>query len=407
VRAIPVREAEAIILGLAQPLQDIETIGLAAARDRVLARAVTSDLDFPHDDNSAMDGYAVRFADVAAPTEPVALSLSEEIPAGAAPKQELQPGQAARIFTGGLVPVGADTIIIQENTRVEGDRVWIDAAPEASGAFVRHRGAFYQAGSPLLPAGIVLGPAEIAVLAAAQIADIPVVRQPRVAILSTGDELVPADRPLARGQIVDSNSYALAAFVAAAGAVPVPIGIVRDRPEELRAAMQTAIASADVVLSTGGVSVGDYDFVEALLAELGGEIHIRAVAIKPGKPLTVAAFPKCLYFGLPGNPVSALASCWRFVGAALRKYSGRSGPWEPPRLRATTLSDLNAGGKRETYLWGNLTLQQGHYKFSLATGSHSSGNLINLAQTNALAIVPVGQTKISAGSDVEVLLQQT
>ena len=402
---ISVREAEAIILGLAQPLQEFETVSLAAARDRVLALAVTSDLDFPHDDNSAMDGYAIRFADVADRAGPVALTLGEEIPAGAIPQQDLQPGQAARIFTGGLLPIGADTIVIQENTRAEGDRVWIDTIPETLGAFVRCRGAFYRAGAPLLPAGIALGPPEIAVLAAARIAAVPVVRQPRVAILSTGDELVPPDRPLARGQIVDSNSYALTAFVAAAGAVPVPIGIVKDRPEALRAAMQTAMASADLVLSTGGVSVGAYDFVEELLAELGGEIHIRAVAIKPGKPLTVATFANCLYFGLPGNPVSALASCWRFVGTALRKRSGRSGPWEPPCLRVPTESVLKAGGRRETYLWGNLILAEGHYKFRLAAGSHSSGNLINLAQTNALAIVPIGQTEIPVGSEVDVLLQ--
>lgn len=403
---IPVREAETIILSSIQPLQDREIVGLTAARDRILARAVTSGLDFPHDDNSAMDGYAVRFTDVADGGKPVALTLGEEIPAGAIPQKNLQPGEAARIFTGGLLPVGADTIVMQENTRVEGDRVWIEAAPDALGAFVRRRGAFYRAGEPLLPAGSLLGPPEIAVLAAAQIVAVPVVRQPRVAILSTGDELVPPDRPLARGQIVDSNGYALAAFVEACGAVPVPIGIVRDRPEELRAAMERAIASADLVLSTGGVSVGAYDFVEELLADLGGEIRVRSVAIKPGKPLTVASFPNCLYFGLPGNPVSALASCWRFVGAALRKCSGRSQPWEPPRLRVLTLSDLKAGGKRETYLWGNLTLRDGRYRFQLAAGSHSSGNLINLAQTNALAIVPVGQTEILAGSEVEVLLQQ-
>lgn len=403
---LPVRDAEAIILSLVEPLRECEVVNLGNARDRILGQPVASQLDFPHADNSAMDGYAVRYADVAGGTDARGLEVIEDIPAGAVPRQDLAPGRAARIFTGGLLPAGADTIVIQENTRTEGDRVWVETAPEALGAFVRRQGAFYRAGDPLLPAGTRLGPPEIAVLAAAQITAIPVVRQPRVAILATGNELVPPDGPLDRGQIVDSNSYALAAFVAACGAVPVPLGIIKDRREDLRQAMARAIAAADFVLSTGGVSVGAYDFVEDLLGELGGEIRIRSVAIKPGKPLTVARFPQCLFFGLPGNPVSALASCWRFVGAALRKGAGCSGPWEPPRLRVPTRSNLQAGGKRETYLWGNLRLEDGRYAFELAAGSHSSGNLINLARTNALAIVPVGQREIAAGSEVEVLLQQ-
>ncbi len=402
---LPVAEAEAIILEAVEPIGDREVVGLEAARGRILGAAVTSTLDFPHDDNSAMDGYAVRFAD--ASVVPASLEVAAEIPAGTVPARALQPGQAARIFTGGLLPAGADTIVIQENTQhLEGDRVRIEVAPEAAGAFVRHRGAFYRAGDPLLPAGVPLGPAEIAVLAAAQIVEIPVVRRPRVAILATGNELVPPDVALARGQLVDSNSYALAAFVESCGGVPTRLGIVKDRPEQLRQAMAAAIATADIVLSTGGVSVGAYDYVEDLLAELGGRVRVRSVAIKPGKPLTVAAFERCLYFGLPGNPVSALASCWRFVGPALRKQSGRTGSWGPAKLRVPTLDDLSAGGKRETYLWGNLVSVAGRYCFRLAAGSHSSGNLINLARTNALAIVPVGQTQIPAESEVMVLLPQ-
>ena len=344
---LPVREAEAIILNLVKPIRDREYVSLDDARNRVLAEPVASNLDFPHDDNSAMDGYAVRFADVADRATPAILKIVEEIPAGSVPARDLAPGEAARVFTGSLLPNGADTIVIQENARADGDRVAIDAAPDGPGTFVRRRGAFYRGGDPLLPPGTPLGPPEIAVLAAAQITSIPVWRRPRVAILSTGNELVPPDRPLARGQIVDSNRYALAAFVAACGAVPVPLGIFKDRPEELRQGMARAIASADLVLSTGGVSVGTYDFVEELLGELGGEIRIRSVAIKPGKPLTVATFPHshCSYFGLPGNPVSALASCWRFVSAALKKCAGRPGPWGPPRLRVPTLGGSPSGGQ--------------------------------------------------------------
>ena len=182
------------------------------------------------------------------------------------------------------------------------------------------------------------------------------------------------------------------------------MGIIPDDRPKLTAAMAEAIASADFVLSTGGVSVGDYDYVEAILAELGGEIHIRSVAVKPGKPLTVAKFPNCVYFGLPGNPVSALVSCWRFVAPAINKLAGLPpSTWEPKWLMATATQDLIADGIRETYLWGKVELVQGEYQFTLSGGSHSSGNLINLAGTNALGVIPVGTNIISAGAKVRVL----
>ena len=302
-----------------------------------------------------------------------------------------------------MLPDGADTIVIQENTHREGDRVTIFSAPEPN-EFVRHQGAFYQAGTPLLAAGITLGASEIAVLATAQCSQLVVYRRPRVAILSTGDELVTPEQLLQPGQIVDSNQYALASFVTDNGGVPLKLGIVRDRPEELKKAISQAIQSADLVLSTGGVSVGDYDYVDRILAELGGTLHVRSVAIKPGKPLTVATFNhNCLYFGIPGNPVSALVSCWRFVQPALRKLSGQQN-YLPRLVNAITCHDLKAAGRRETYLWGQLHLVDGKYKFTLAGGSHSSGNLINLAQTNGLAIVPVGQKLIAEGEEVKVML---
>lgn len=407
---LSVNEAEGIILSLVRGLdfkQDTETINLEAANGRILAQPVTGKLDFPHWDNSAMDGYAVCYGDVQGcnATNPITLNVITEIAAGDRPKTKIEPGQAARIFTGAMLPDGADTIVIQENTQTEGDRVTILSAPEPK-EFVRHQGAFYQAGTPLLAAGITLGASEIAVLATAQCSQLVVYRRPRVAILSTGDELVTPEQLLQPGQIVDSNQYALASFVTDNGAIPLKLGIVRDRPEELKKAIAQAIQSADLVLSTGGVSVGDYDYVDRILAELGGTLHIRSVAIKPGKPLTVATFNhnhNCLYFGIPGNPVSALVSCWRFVRPALRKLSGQQN-YLPCLVNAITCHDLKAAGRRETYLWGQLHLVDGKYKFALAGGSHSSGNLINLAQTNGLAIVPVGQKLIAEGEEVKVML---
>jgi molybdopterin molybdotransferase len=233
---------------------------------------------------------------------------------------------------------------------------------------------------------------------------VTVYRLPRVAILSTGDELVAPTANLQPGQIVDSNQYAIAAFVTQAGGIPICMGIVPDDRAKLTAAMSEAISSADLVISTGGVSVGDYDYVEAILAELGGDIQIRSVAIKPGKPLTVAQFPTCTYFGLPGNPVSALVSCWRFVQPAIDKLAGVPMAQSSPHwLTAVTVQNLTADGQRETYLWGRVELIEGEYRFTLAGGSHSSGNLINLAGTNALGVIPVGVNLINAGAKVQVL----
>ncbi|MBE9129721.1 gephyrin-like molybdotransferase Glp [Coleofasciculus sp. LEGE 07081] len=414
---LPVNQAESIILELVQPLNaqlDIEIVDLSIATGRILASPVTSQLDFPHWDNSAMDGYAVRHADVQSASEqqPARLEIVEEIPAGYQPQQTIQPGQAARIFTGACMPDGADTVIMQENTKGENNGVLILQASKPQ-AFVRHRASFYQAGTPLLNSGIQLGAPEIAVLAAAQCTQLTVYRRPRVAIFSTGNELVMPNQPLQPGQIVDSNQYALAAFVTLSGGIPIPLRIVPDTPEALEKAIAHAISSADIVLSTGGVSVGDYDYVEQILAQLGAEIHIRSVAVKPGKPLTVAQFPALsqkgakrpvLYFGLPGNPVSALVSCWRFVQPALAKLSGLpQAAWKPRFVKAIAFHELRADGRRETYLWGQLQLVDGCYEFHLAGGSHSSGNLINLAQTTGLAVVPCGQTLISAGESVQVL----
>ncbi len=411
---LSVRDAENIIFDLVQPLntekdENIEIVDLFDANGRILADSVVSNLDFPHWDNSAMDGYAVRYADVqeCSQDKPVSLQIVEDIPAGYQPQITIQSGQAARIFTGAVMPQGADTIVMQENTRREENHVVILTAPKPE-EFVRKRANYYQAGNPLLAAGIELKAAEIAILAAAQCPQIKVYRKLKVAILSSGDELVTPNQPLQPGQIVDSNQYALAALVQQMGAEPLMLGIIKDEPETLKEAISNAINNADIVLSSGGVSVGDYDYVEQIIESLGGEIHVRSVAVKPGKPLTVATFPSTfsttLYFGLPGNPGSALVTFWRFVKPAIQKFSGLAEGWKPEFLQAETLHDLRSNGKRETYIWGNLKVNNGAYQFQVAGGSQSSGNLINLAQTNALAMIPVGQKLINQGEKVQVWL---
>lgn len=407
---LPAKDAEQQILEFVHPLQfssDSEAIALLDAVGRILAEPVVSQLDFPHWDNSAMDGYAVRYEDVqdCSADAPVVLEVIEEIPAGYLPKELVQPGTAARIFTGAIMPVGANTIVIQEEVAREGDHITITHAPQPQ-AFVRYRGSFYRAGEPLLPAGTRLRAPEIAILAAAQCQQVTVLRRLRVAILSTGDELVGIDQPLEPGQIVDSNQYALAALVQQMGAEPLLLGVVPDRPDALQAKVTEALECADVVLSSGGVSVGDYDYVEQVLAELGAEIHIRSVAVKPGKPLTVATFAALnhrLYVGLPGNPASALVTFWRFVQPALRKMAGWGEPWEPQFVTAKTRKELKSDGRRETYVWGTLRLVEGQYEFEGAGGNHSSGNLINLSQTTGLGVVPIDQTYVAAGERILVL----
>jgi molybdopterin molybdotransferase len=403
---ITVTEAETIILNLINPLNEIETITLDIALNRILAKSVNSNLDFPHWDNSAMDGYAVKFEDVknANENQPISLEIVEEIPAGYQPKVTLKSNETARIFTGSMLPQGADTIVIQENTTRENNQVKILVSPPEKGDFVRKKGDFYQAGNQLLTVGICLKPAEIAVLAAANCDNLTVYRRPKIAIFSTGDELVKINQDLQAGQIVDSNQYALAAFLRANEAIPIQLGIVKDDQQALRETIAHAISIADIVLSTGGVSVGEYDYIEEILAELGAKIEITSVAVKPGKPLTVAKFPQCVYFGIPGNPVSALVSCWRFIQPALKKLSGINHNWKPIFINAISEQNLKSGGQRETYLWGKLSIKEGEYFFELAGGSHSSGNLINLAQTNALAMMSIGTKLIEKGEKIKVMI---
>ncbi|AKE63094.1 Molybdopterin biosynthesis protein MoeA [Microcystis aeruginosa NIES-2549] len=401
-----VKEAESIILTQIQPRQETEKVSLEAAFGRILAEDISSDLDFPYWDNSAMDGYAVRYEDVKDinPENPVTLKIIAEIPAGQAPEIIIQPGETARIFTGAMLPAGSDTIIMQENTQKQGERVAILIPPEKIGLFVRQRGTFYRAGNTLLKAGIAINSPEMAVLATAQATELTVFSRPQVAIFSTGDELINPDETLQKGQIIDSNRYALTAFVASLGAIPRPLGIIKDNPDLLRETIRKAINSSAIVLSTGGVSVGDYDYIEGILGELGGKILIGSVAIQPGKPLTFATFPNgCIYFGIPGNPVSALVSCWRFVQMAIKKLSGLT-DYQNKFLRVITRDTLKSQGQREVYLWGKIEIIEGVYQFQLASGQHNSANLINLAGTNALAIIPQGKTTIQAGETVEVMI---
>jgi len=405
-----VKATEALILDLVKPLLEQEEVDLNQSLGRILAQDIYSDLDFPLWHNSAMDGYAFRFSDLQQYTT-LAIAPSD-IPAGSPQNQLIKAGECMRIFTGGILPKGADTVIMQEDVEIIGDRLQVKSMPKF-GEYVRQKGEFYQAGTILLLAGLRINPAEIGILAATQNQKVKVYRQPRVSIISTGNELrnLSSDS-LLKGQIIDSNYYALTGLLTQAGAISISMGIVGDRPEDLAEIMTKALDQSDLVISSGGVSVGDYDYVDRVLADLGASIQIKSCAIKPGKPLTVATFDEGfkqkLYFGVPGNPASLMVCFNRFIKGAIAKLSGANSTyWYPQYIQAITSEDLHAQGRRETYLWGYVTTNQNNWQFQPVLNpisGYSSGNLISWAGVNALAILKINQTYIPRGELALVMM---
>ena len=419
---LPVAEVEKIILNLVKPFDpefDSEILPLSQTLNRILAEEIKSELDFPHWDNSAMDGYALRYADLENLQEIKLAIAPKDIPAGVATSRTLAQGECIRIFTGGMLPIGADTVVMQEDSDLLGNFLQLKVKPQ-QGEYVRRKGEFIQAGTTLVTAGTKLGATEIGALASARCQQVKVFRQPKVAIISTGNELVSLEDSqfLQAGQIIDSNLYALSTLINQSGAIAIPFGVVRDDRQELESVMRMAIATADIVISTGGVSVGDYDYVDELLVKIGADIHVQSVAIKPGKPLTFASFTralnvnrsedKVLYFGVPGNPVSAMLSFWRFIRGAFAKLNGSNETyWYPQFIRAVTTEDLHAQGRRETYLWGKLTYAKGNPIFQPVKNylnNYSSGNLISAIGTNALAVMRINQTYVPAGDEALIML---
>ena len=302
----------------ATPVLGPERVPLAAALGRVAAEDVCSTRAVPTAPNSAMDGYAVRHVDLAG--LPARLRVAAVEPAGVVVEAPLAPGTAVKLFTGSVVPAGADTVVRIEDTAEEDGAVVVRLAPPR-GADIRAAGEDIRPGQRVLAAGTAIGPADVGVLASVGRATLLVHQRPRVAILSTGTELVELEETPGPGQVVNSNAYTLAAAVREAGAEPVVLPIVRDRPEDIRALLAQALG-ADVVLSSGGVSVGDLDFVKGALAALGVEQLFWKVAQKPGKPLAFGRLGARLVFGLPGNPVSALVCFYLYVRPALRRLQG-------------------------------------------------------------------------------------
>ena len=311
-------QAQTLLANAAGPLQRSEEVSLADTAGRVLAADLSATVDIPPADNSAMDGYALRVADWGAG---VRLPIQQRCYAGEMP-EPLKPGHAIRLFTGSLIPEGADTVVMQEDTAEADGQVEISRAPKP-GQHIRRRGEDTMAGAPLLAAGTVLEAAHVALMASQGLARVRVVGQLRVGILTTGDELVLPGQPRAAEQIYNSNGPMLAALARGMGALPVHVLHARDTEADLQAAFKTLLADCDLVVSVGGVSVGERDLVKPALASLGGELALWKVRMKPGKPVALAQIDGKPVVGLPGNPVSAYAVFTLLVTPLMRRMQGR------------------------------------------------------------------------------------
>lgn len=380
-----------------------ERVDLLNALGRVITENIIAPLDIPTTPNSAMDGYAVKAIDIenASIDNPIRLKVIEDLPAGYIAKSTLEHGQAIRIMTGATIPIGADAIVMVEVTKTDGDFVEIYESSKV-GQHIRAKGEDLQAGNLLISSGTKLGSAEVGVLALVQRPFVKVSRQPLVAILSTGDELVEIDQPITPGKVVNSNSYSLAALVKACGGVPTIQPIAKDNESEIRRAIETALA-ADFVISSGGVSVGDYDYVKQVLNSLGADLKFWRVSMKPGKPIAFGILKGKPYFGLPGNTVSSMLSFLLFVRPALLKAMNLPAPWTLPTIKVILDSDARSKGDRRTYLRANLRYQDGQFYAKLAP-RQGSGVLSSMLGANGLVILEESVTEIKQGETADAIV---
>ena len=393
-RSLGVDEALERILARVRIL-DAERIDLMDALGATLAEDVAADRDVPPFRNSAMDGYAVRGTDVAA--APARLTVVGDIAAGAVPSRAVGAGEAMRIMTGAPMPEGADTVVRVEDTDNRTDQVTITVATQP-GTSVRAAGEDLKRGETILTAGMVLRPAELGVLATMGRRVVSVTKRPRVAVLSTGDELIEIDAPLQPGQIRDANRYSLSAAARAAGATPVPLGIVRDTAEDLRHALRDAAMQADVIVTSGGVSVGDHDHVKPVVDELGS-MDFWSIAIRPGRPLAFGQIDGTLIFGLPGNPVSSLLGFELFVRPALLKMAGRR-LLQRPRVTATLDDTLDTPPGLRFFARGIYDPATNTVR---STGPQGSGILRSMALANCFIDIPDTVQHVGRGESVTVI----
>lgn len=396
---ISVDEARARILECFSPLGG-EKVSLLDALGRVLAEDIYARRSLPPIDNSAMDGFAIRSEDTfgASKDSPVLLKVAGDIPAGILPRKELRQGEAMRIMTGAPLPAGADAVVRKEEVEERGEEIAIKA-PVSPGADIRSAGEDVRAGSLVIPRGVLVRPAEIAMCAALGRSFLSVIRRPLVTIVSTGSELSEIDGEVSPEKIVNSNGYALAASVKACGAAAVLLGIVPDDRDALRQAFLEA-ARGDVIVSSGGVSVGDYDLVKDIMQEVGNEMKFWRVAMRPGRPLAFGFINGTPLFGLPGNPVSSAVSFEQFVRPAIRKMMGHQRLFRPT-ARAVLEENIEKSTELRYFIRGILREEGGKY-FVKRTGEQGSGIIASLVAANVLIILPEGKDVVKKGEEVEV-----
>ena len=401
--SMPVAKARELIARFLTPVSAVERLHIRAALGRVLAEDVISPLDVPAHDNSAMDGYAVRFTDLKADGE-ASLKIVGSAFAGVPFQDVVKAGECVRIMTGGVVPAGCDTIVMQEHATLLGDMVRIGAGHK-QGQHFRRAGEDLKTGQVALKRGLALRPAEIGLIASLGIGEISVYRKLRVAFFSTGDELRSIGTLLGEGQIYDSNRYTIHGMLTRLDCEVIDMGVVRDDPKLLEQAFGTAAQTADVVITSGGVSVGEADFVKDLLERLG-EVVFWKIAMKPGRPLAYGRIGNAHFFGLPGNPVSVMVTFYQFVREALLRLSGRDPVPPLPTFRVPCTSSLKKAPGRTEFQRGVLARDASGIWSVRVTGEQGSGILRSMTEANCFIILPEAQGNVAAGTLVEVQVME-
>jgi molybdopterin molybdotransferase len=382
------------------PIAGTERLPVREALGRVLAQEIVPGIDVPGHDNSAMDGWAVRCSDLSASQE-VALKEIGSAFAGKVFAGKIRNGECVRVMTGAVMPAGADTVIVQEVCRAEGDRIAVPPGQKA-GQNVRAAGEDLKAGVAVLKPGHPLRPADIGLIASIGIGEVTVKRRLRVAFFSTGDELASIGTPLKAGQVYDSNRYTLHGMLARLGVEILDMGVVRDDPALLEAAFRKAASEADAIITTGGVSVGEADFVKQLMAKLG-EVLFWKIAMRPGRPMAFGRIGKAFLFGLPGNPVAVMVTFHQFVRDALLFLGGRTDFFEIPLLKAESATEIRKVPGRTEYQRG-IAFRDGAGWKVRTTGQQGSGVLRSMSEANCFIVLEHERGNVKPGEPVQVQL---
>ncbi len=397
--ALRIDKAREAILACLSPIEESEAIGIRQALGRVLAEDIVPRINVPAHDNSAMDGYAVRFSD---------LNEKETVlrEVGSALAGKPYPGkvglrQCVRIMTGAVMPEGTDTVVIQEIIRKQGESIVVPAGQKAR-QNVRYAGEDLKIGVPVLASGKYLRPAELGLIASLGIGEVRVKRRLRVAFFATGDELASIGAPLREGEVYDSNRYTIHGMLARLGVEIADLGVVRDDPAQLEAAFRKAAQQADAVITTGGVSVGEADFVKQLMAKLG-EVLFWKIAMRPGRPMAFGKIGNAYLFGLPGNPVAVMVTFYELVRDALLHLSGRTDDFSLPLLKATAAEALRKVPGRTEFQRGVVYYEDTEWKVR-TTGQQGSGVLRSMSEANCFIVLEHERGAVKAGEQVAVQL---